>query len=967
MSRRTPPWRHSCVLITGALALTGCSSGSPPEPEAVPQQQVASLTQGMDLSITELKAPDSAKPGQSITVSAKVCNGGDHPVNTWPVRLQVYLSTTASQQVPGPGQPPPTSQMTLGETDVGPVYAGQCVIRSLNVSVSPPSGFTGNGAYYLGAAVDTSNVVYESDETNNGFVKGLLGVGNRPDLVVTRVDAPPSLNPGQSFSATATVCNVGTEPSNGGNVELYLSTSKTLTVPPASGAPPNTQQPAGSAPLNSLAAGQCRAVGINGYASPPPTWTPEQPLYLGAIADPQRTVTEIRNNNNTFVQGLVGMGYRPDLVVRAVKGPASARPGDAITATVTLCNQGTQSSGPVDVNVVMTTATTLAAPGTSPRPNTEAPLGLFNAPPLNAGQCITRSVQGNAYPPPSPPPSGPTEPPVYLGAIVDMPRAVTELREDNNTLVDAVMGLGYRPDLTVVSLDAPSNASSNQDLVVLAKVCNVGTQRSTEVPVEVYTLNEPSLTVVNGPPPPSRMPLGNASVPALEPGECSTRRVRGYPNVPPGTPMPGNPELYLGAIVDPMGSLMELREDNNVSPLPRIGLGSAPDLVVSLTAPASVKPGTSLWTDVKVCNEGTQVSAPPSTVGVFLSTTPDAVSPAMGPPPPTQAPVGTVDVSSLAPGACALYPKSMYVNVPPEYQPGRPLYLVALADMNNQIQETREDNNLRVAGALAVGNGPDLVVTNVTGPASANMSGPITLNVTVCNVGTDPSGPSQVMGVLSSETTLAPMTSPPSQPTEAVVGVVSLPPLAVAQCITTPVSGQVNGSPYSPPDSPRYLGARADASQQVTELREDNNGLVTSRLAIGYGPDLVIRSVTAPATVPQYASFTAQVQVCNEGTADVGPTSLDLVFTTETSLYTPAQGQPPFTQVQMPVGNTQLSPLYVGQCTTVSVQGSAVRPSSATSGQSLYLGAIVDASNSRIELREDNNTLTRAAPISQVP
>ncbi len=958
MSRRTPPWRHSCLFITGALALTGCSDGFEPEEAPALEQQAAALLPGPDLRITELTAPDNAKPGQSVTVTAKVCNTGDQTAysNT---QLQVYLSTTPTQQVPGPGtQPPPTVQLTQGQTDVGPVYAGQCVTRSLSIYVTPPANFTGNNTYYLGASVDTSQAVQESNESNNGFVRGLMGVGNRPDLVVTRVDAPASLAPGQSFSATATVCNTGTGPSSNAAVQLYLSTVNGLTLP--SGPPPATQSMIGGTTIGSLSAGQCREVPLTGSAQPPPAPVqPGAPLYLGAIADAQAGVVELREDNNAFVQGPVGVGNGPDLVVRAVTGPASVRQGDPLQATVTVCNAGTTSSNPADVLVVLSTGSSLAAPSSQPRPQTEAPVGNASVPPLPAGQCATRTVQGYAYRPYSP--LG--EQPLYLGAIVDLPRSVQELREDNNTRADTRVGVGSRPDLTVVSLEAPPHMPVSGPFTVSAKVCNVGTTRSSDSMLEVYISAEPSLTLTVGPPPATAMMMGSVNVPALEARECATRQVSGYGAVPPGA-TPPNPTLYVGAVVDRQASLLELREDNNASAFSRIGVGSGPDLVVrSLTAPSSVKPGASLWTDVKVCNEGPQL-APPSTVGLFLSTTPTAVSPNPGPP-PAQTQVGTVEVSSLQPGACALYPKSVYAAPPPEAAPQQPLYLVALADVYQQHLELREDNNSRVAGPLVLGNGPDLVVTDVTGPASASPYGPFTMNVTVCNAGADPAGPSQVMGVVSMGETLSTLFPPPA-PSESVVGEVALPPLAVGQCVTTPVSGSAPPPYHGDPSSPLFLGARVDSFNQVLELREDNNTRVTSRLVLGDGPDLVVRSVTAPANLPPYSAFSAQVKVCNEGNLPLyGSAPVDLLISTEKSLYVPGQGQPPYTQVQMPVGNVMVSALAAGQCTTLPVQGSVIRPPAATPGQSLYLGALVDAQGAMPDLIRDNNARTMATPIGQ--
>ncbi|GMU05861.1 CARDB domain-containing protein [Corallococcus caeni] len=960
MSRRTPPWRHSCLFITGALALTGCTDGSVQEEAPALQQQAAVLTPGPDLRVTEIQAPDSAKVGQSVPVTVKVCNTGDQSVYTG-ITLQVYLSTTPTQQVPGPGSPPPpTSQSTVGQVTLGSAYAGQCVTQPLNIQIYPPTSFTGSGPLYLGASIDTQNVVPESDETNNGFVKGPMGVGLRPDLVVTRVDAPPSLVPNQGFSATATVCNVGTDASSGGFVDLYLSTVNGLTMPSPSGPPPTSQSMLGGAPVSSLAAGQCRTVPFTAYAQPPPASTPGAPLYLGAIVDGANQVVELREDNNAFVQGRVGVGYGPDLTVRAVTGPASVRQGDPLQAKVTVCNTGTASSNPADVMVLLSTVPSLAAPGPGPRPYTEAPVGNFSVPSLATGQCTTGTVQGSATPPPMSPP----EQPLYLGAVVDLSNQVVELREDNNTRADTLVGVGSRPDLTVVALDVPTNAPSSGPFTVSAKVCNVGTTRSTDVPVELYVTNEPSLALMSGPPPMSVMPMGMATVPALEPRECVTRLVNGTAGVPVGTPMP-NPTLYVGAIVDPRAAILELREDNNVSALSRFGLGSGPDLVVrTLTAPSSIKSSTSFWTDVKVCNEGNGF-APASTVGLFLSTTPTVTLPPQGPPPPSQMQVGTVDVSSLSPGACALYAKTVYAALPPEAAPTQPLYLVAHADVNQQQVELREDNNPRVAGPITVGNGPDLVVTDVTGPASAIPGGSLTLTVTVCNVGTDAAGPSQVMGVLTQEETLSTALPPPPY-SESPVGGASLPPLAVGQCVSTPVSGSASAAPNADPNTPRLLGARVDTSNQVVELREDNNTRVTSRIVVASGPDLVVRSVTAPTGLPQYSAFTAQVQVCNEGNMSLyGSVPLDLVISTETTLYTPGQGQPPYTQVQMPVGGVMVSSLAVGQCTTLPVQGSLVRPPAATSGQPLYLGALVDAPNALLEVREDNNALTMATSIGQ--
>ena len=52
--------------------------------------------------------------------------------------------------------------------------------------------------------------------------------------------------------------------------------------------------------------------------------------------------------------------------------------------------------------------------------------------------------------------------------------------------------------------------------------------------------------------------------------------------------------------------------------------------------------------------------------------------------------------------------------------PGR-YYLAAAVDTTWVEQELREDNNIRVGGVMGVGYRPDLVVKEVSGPASVTM------------------------------------------------------------------------------------------------------------------------------------------------------------------------------------------------------------------------------------------------------
>ena len=121
------------------------------------------------------------------------------------------------------------------------------------------------------------------------------------------------------------------------------------------------------------------------------------------------------------------------------------------------------------------------------------------------------------------------------------------------------------------------------------------------------------------------------------------------------------------------------------------------------------------------------------------------------------------------------------------------------------------------------------------------------------------------------------------------VGGAPTPWLMVGQCATV----AVNGPAYPPPpggDGPYYLGAVIDPQNAQPELIEDNNSSSGYRMGVGNAPDFVVKSVTGPASAQPWQSVTAQVEVCNEGTAD-GSTDVEVYLSTD-DVITPPYGVP---------------------------------------------------------------------------
>ncbi|WNG42244.1 hypothetical protein F0U61_32005 [Archangium violaceum] len=269
-----------------------------------------------------------------------------------------------------------------------------------------------------------------------------MGVGNRSDLVVSEVSGPVSLEHGQNFMATVKVCNQGTESSSSSyysrpHVELYLSMDTTLELPsPGSPYPspgmPRDQMFIGSVELEqSLAPAQCVTLSVPASAVLPQEAQGDGAYYLAAAVDTKWVEQELREDNNSRMGDLVGVGYRPDLVVSEVSGPVSVANGHAFTATVKVCNQGTvPTAQQVWLEVFLSQDADLSVmnPGEPPHDDQRS-VGGIEVEPLDVGQCVTRDVPAWADLPYAAP-----EPGVFhLGAIVDSNSWLQELREDNNT------------------------------------------------------------------------------------------------------------------------------------------------------------------------------------------------------------------------------------------------------------------------------------------------------------------------------------------------------------------------------------------------------------------------------------------------------------------------------------------------------------------------------------------------------
>src|SRR6185503_10489750 len=146
--------------------------------------------------------------------------------------------------------------------------------------------------------------VLELLEANNAKTGDAIGIGSGPDYVFSAVSGPSSSLPGSSLSASVTVCNQGTAPGWGTNVQVLLSTDTSITLADTAFA---------MAPVPNLNPGQCTTVTAMGYP-----WVADGAYVLGAIVDPWESAPELLEANNATAGNAIGIGFEPDLIVSAV-------------------------------------------------------------------------------------------------------------------------------------------------------------------------------------------------------------------------------------------------------------------------------------------------------------------------------------------------------------------------------------------------------------------------------------------------------------------------------------------------------------------------------------------------------------------------------------------------------------------------------------------------------------------------
>ena len=265
-----------------------------------------------DLEVRASLSAGAVRPGEAFELLATVRNRGGAQAQA--TTLRYHRSADAS--------------ITAGDAEAGTdavaeLAAGATSAESLTVNAP-----TAAGTYYYGACADA--VAEETKTSNNCSAAVLVKVTEpprRPDLAVAATPSDAALDPGESFSLSATVRNVGDSASAATFLRYYRSTDATI-----SGADTEVGRDA----VDALSASGTSAESIT-LTAPSTAGI----YYYGACVEPVDGESDTTNNCSPSIRVDVVEPGVPDLEVgMPLVDDASPEAGGSFTLSATVTNAG---------------------------------------------------------------------------------------------------------------------------------------------------------------------------------------------------------------------------------------------------------------------------------------------------------------------------------------------------------------------------------------------------------------------------------------------------------------------------------------------------------------------------------------------------------------------------------------------------------------------------------------------------
>ncbi len=272
-----------------------------------------------DLLVTALGAPVEVVAGEPLTLWWTTTNAGTQTAQA-PWQDRVFIADNAQGQ----------GARVLGKFTFFASLATNQWLNHTGVVIVPPDL---TGTRYFGVTVDSGYQVPESNETNNTFFAVTASEVREADLSLSLLTPVPTAQFGATISVTWAVTNVGSAAARSSwGDRLYLSASSNSLA--------GATVLATTAGVSPLAAGggyqrTVSATLPNGAQMAAGTY------FVVAVTDFDNAQTEsAEGNNSAFAALALIQPPRPDLSVGQCVSPASAIPGQPFTLIWSVTNSG---------------------------------------------------------------------------------------------------------------------------------------------------------------------------------------------------------------------------------------------------------------------------------------------------------------------------------------------------------------------------------------------------------------------------------------------------------------------------------------------------------------------------------------------------------------------------------------------------------------------------------------------------
>ncbi len=387
----------------------------------------------------------------------------------------------------------------------------------------------------------------------------------------------------------------------------------------------------------------------------------------------------------------------PDFEITQVSGPNNSSLGGSISVSTTVCNDSIANAPDMLVGIYLSTDNDVST--------TDRRLGERLVSALDAGECSSEPTTVEIF-------LDLTPGEYFLGAIVDEHDMLMELREDNNTGVGNRITLANYVDLFVTTMSGTESVAPGGIIRATDTVCNLGSEPSASTFSALYVSTDPEISTDD-------MRISSRSVGVLGKNACASGEYWGL------LPISELGIYYIGSIADYRNDINEGDENNN-TPAPivlEVKAGQADLLIESIEGPANAVQGESISAIVDICNRGIRLSGD-FNYALYLS---------------DDAEISRSD-TRIGVASGFLYNEHCKMNqqingeIPLNMSAGS-YYVGVIADNENVVPESTENNNSRVGNMISIkAPGIDLLASNITAPTMIKAGDVVTLSGMICNV-----------------------------------------------------------------------------------------------------------------------------------------------------------------------------------------------------------------------------------------